>query len=309
LPHFDRKDSQREALRILRELLGFDRPDVGALVSAAVDTLGHQRTDRCRELIEKSQLTRRSALISALASLVVGTRKLGEGWWRRANPMAYAREGNGSQPDDILETGFDPGQRKWPTTLELLGQWMASDVADLLWGAPIDYVDLNSMQPSDRVAAPSGSRAGERLVLAFDPGSRVEAVVTRRSDGSPGTELDTNSIRHSPPAEVEWGWAIAGGIGPHRLPNEEQGSPRDPYGVPIDTSAALTLTKWAIARGESAQKVDQPWTTVGDAIRALEAMHMVGRDGSWHYWGQAVEALADRDNQKLAESLARLRQP
>jgi hypothetical protein len=71
----------------------------------------------------------------------------------------------------------------------------------------------------------------------------------------------------------------------------------------------LKLTKWAMAQGESAEFIGHPWTTTGDAIRAIEALYLAGRDGRWHFWGRATEALADGDAQKFAEAMACLEPP
>jgi hypothetical protein len=304
-----REKARREALKIVDQFLGI-QPSVAGLLEIAASTLGAARVGRCLERVRESRLTRRSYALASLAALVVATRKLGDSWWRRprhpSDKPGYQQQ---PPPDELLATWRPTDQPQSPTALEKIAQWAASDVADALWGAPVDNVDLNSLEAADRIAVPPGARVGDRLVVAFDPGSRVDAVVTRRSDGSLGGELDLDSTRHSPPAEVEWGWSIACGIGPHRLPDEEAGGVRNPYAAPIDSVAAATLSAWALARGAGADEIGAPWKTTGDPIRAIEALYLPGRDGSWFLWWCAAEALADRDAQKLAEAMRRVGPP
>lgn len=130
--------------------------------------------------------------------------------------------------------------------------------------------------------------------------------MVRRADGTLGSELDIDSCRHSPPAEVSWGWAIATGNGPHRLPDESPGSPADPYAVPIDLAAAETIRGWALQHGANPAQVGQAWKTAGDVIVAMGAADWMRRPGRWSRWERAASALADRDMPRLAEALAGL---
>lgn len=305
-----REKARREALQIVDQFLGI-QPSVAGLLKIAASTLGAARVGRCLERVRESRLTRRSDALASLAALVVATRKLGDSWWlrprHRSDTPGYQQQE--APPDELLATWRPTDQPHSPTALEKVAQWAESDVADALWGAPVDSVDLNSLETADRIAVPPGARSGDRLVVSFDPGSRVDAVVTLRSDGSLGSELHLDSIRHSPPAEVEWGWSIACGIGPHRLPDEEAGGFRDPYAAPIDGVAAATLSAWALARGAGADEIGAPWKTAGDPIRAIEALYLPGRHGDWFHWWRAAEALADRDAPKLAEAMRRVGPP
>ena len=304
-------ESRREALRILRELLSIDGPNLDALLEAANRALGVERLRRCVSLIRESPLTRRSHALACVAALVVGTRELGGDWWRRQHRRSDGpgRPEEGPPPEDLLVASRANEQRQWPTTLERLAQWAAADVADALWGPPVDAVDLNSLAPDDRIALPPNARAGDRLVVSFDPGSRVDALVLARPDGTLGSVLDLESVRHSAPAEVEWGWGISAGLGPHRLPDEDEGGPDDPYHVLIDEAAAATLSAWAIAHGADVDQILPPWTVAGDPIRALGAVDLVRRDGTWFAWGRATEALANRDAQRLAQAISTLGPP
>jgi hypothetical protein len=244
-----------------------------------------------------------------VAAVVVGTRHLGVGWWARPHRRAD-RPGEwqeGPPPGEVLVSGVVPSRWRSAPVLEVLAWWSADDVADALWGPPVDFVDLNSTRSTDRIALPRDARPGDRLVAAFDPGSRVDADVVRRADGTLGSELDITSCRHSPPAEASWGWAIATGNGPHRLPDESPGSPADPYAVPIDLAAAATVWGWALQHGASPAQVGQAWRTAGDVIVAIGALDWIQRpDGRWSRWERAASALADRDVSRLAEALAGL---
>jgi len=198
-------DSRRAALRIIRELLGLEGPDVFALLTAAESALGAARTKRCWELAGESP--RKDYALASLAALVVGTRRLGEAWWPkpRRSSVEIIPLGEGSPPDEALAWTC----KEWPTPLEVLSMWIASDVADDLWGPAVAYVDLNSIATSDRFPLPPQAKVGDRVVAAFDPGSRADARVVERPGGRLGSELDLDSLRHSPPVELEWAWGIA----------------------------------------------------------------------------------------------------
>jgi hypothetical protein len=292
------KHPQPEAARLLDELLHVRGPDLSALLAAARTALGGQRLERCLLLVRQAPLTRRSHVLASLAALVVATEELGEGWWHRPGPRP--------SPDEVLASGAAREQPRWPNTLESLSHRAADDVADALWGPPTGDVDLNSLDPVDRIALPPDARAGDRLVVSFDPGSRVDAEVTSRPDGSLGSVLDLESVRHSPATEAEWAWGVSAGVGPHRLPFEAAGGSDDPYGLRLDEAAGATLSAWAIAHGATAEQIRPPWTVAGDAIRALEAMDLVHRGGSWFAWWRATDALADRDAERLAAAMADL---
>ena len=305
----DAKDASTEGRRLVRALLDVDPLTVDVLLTVAHDVLGPERAEHCVRQVRGGRLTRRSYLLAEVAAVVVGTRHLGVGWWARPHRRADkpGQWQQGPPPDEVLISGVVPSRWQSASVLEVLAWWSADDVADTLWGPPVDFVDLNSTRPTDRIALPRDARPGDRLVAAFDPGSRVDADVARRADGTLGSELDITSCRHSPPAEASWGWAIATGNGPHRLPDESPGSPADPYAVPIDLAAAETIRGWALQHGASPAQVGQAWKTASDVIVAIGAVDWMRRpDGRWWRWERAASALADRDVPRLAKALAGL---
>ncbi|WP_344835756.1 hypothetical protein [Nonomuraea dietziae] len=81
--------------------------------------------------------------------------------------------------------------------------------ADALWGPAVAEVDLNSWQAEDRIELPDTARPGQRLVVHFDAGGRLDALVTRRPDDDLGSNLDFSSLRYSKPAEAQWSWGVA----------------------------------------------------------------------------------------------------
>ncbi|MFC7583497.1 hypothetical protein ACFQYP_06755 [Nonomuraea antimicrobica] len=77
------EDARTEARRVVRNLLGEERPTADRLIDAVRPVLGDDRTGRTLELALGASLTRRSAELAALAALLVGTRELGRDWWTR----------------------------------------------------------------------------------------------------------------------------------------------------------------------------------------------------------------------------------
>ncbi|MFC7583498.1 hypothetical protein ACFQYP_06760 [Nonomuraea antimicrobica] len=78
---------------------------------------------------------------------------------------------------------------------------------------PVARVDLNSWHAEDRFGLPPGVKPGQRLVVHFDAGGRLDAVVTRRADEELGSNLDFHSLRYSRPAEAQWSWGWRPGSG------------------------------------------------------------------------------------------------
>lgn len=277
------EDARTEARRIVSALLGEERPTAGALLADARPVLGEERTGRCLDLALGATLTRRSAELSALAALVVGTRDLGPEWWRRA------RGGKLPAPDEVLATAVAIEPWTDLTALEMLAAWIADDAADALWGAPVAEVDLNSWQAEDRFALPPGVRAGQRLVVHFDAGGRLDAVVTWRAEDELGSNLDFNSLRYSRPAEAQWSWGVAAGLGPHPLPGEDP----DPYAREADPRAAGILRDWALRHGATEEQLGEPWRRVGDVVSAIERVDWMWRSGEWFGWWRGASALVD----------------
>jgi hypothetical protein len=290
------EDARTEARRLIRDLLGEERLSAAALVREAEAVLGADRVARCVELARGAPLTRRSAELASLAGLLVGTRELGPRWWERA------RGGKPLVPDEVLRsaTAVEP----WTdlTVLEMLTAWIADDAAGRRWGEPAAAVDLNSWQAEDRVALPGGAAPGDRIVLSFDAGGRLDAVVVRRPDGGLGSNLDFDSLRYSRPAEAQWSWGVAAGLGPHPLAGEDP----SPYGTPVDAEAARTLRAWALRHGADAAQAGPEWRVRGDVVAAIERVDWMWRSGEWFAWWRAASALVDGDPVQLDARLAEI---
>jgi hypothetical protein len=277
------EDARTEARRVIRNLLGQDRPTAGALVADARPIIGDERCGRCVGLVLGASLTRRSAELAAVAALLVGTRELGAEWWTRP------RDGKLPSPDEVLSTSVPIEPWTDLTALEMLAAWAADDAADELWGEPVARVDLNSWHAEDRFELPPGVRPGQRLVVHFDAGGRLDAVVTRRPDEDLGSNLDFHSLRYSRPAEAQWSWGVAAGLGPHRLPDEDP----DPYAAPVDPDAVRVLRDWALRHGATAGQVGERWESIGDVVAAIERVDWMWRSGEWFGWWRGASALVD----------------
>ncbi|MGC5010190.1 hypothetical protein ACLQ2R_05455 [Streptosporangium sp. DT93] len=289
------EDARIEARRLIRDLLGEERPEAALLLRQAEEVLGADRVARAVELARGAPLTRRSTELAAVAALVVGTRELGEVWWRRE------RGGKLPAPDEVLQTStaVDP----WTdlTVLEMLAAWIADDAADQAWGRAAAVTDLNSWQAEDRVELPADTRSGTRILVSFDAGGRLDAVVVRRPDGAMGSDLDFDSLRYSRPAEAQWSWGVAAGLGPHRLDERP-----DPYEQSVDGEAAETLHAWALRHGASAEQTGTTWRTRGDVIAAIERIDWMWRSGEWFAWWRGVSALIDGEPEQLTARLAEI---
>ncbi|GLW11885.1 hypothetical protein Misp01_70130 [Microtetraspora sp. NBRC 13810] len=284
------EDARTQARELIRDLLGEERPTASALVREARTVLGPARTERCLELARWAPLTRRSTELASLAGLLVGTRELGAGWWEQG------RGGKLPPPDEALSsaTAVDP----WTdlTVLEMLSAWIADDSADERWGPAVAAADLNSWQSEDRIKLPQAAEPGQRLVVAFDAGGRLDAVVVRRADRGLGSNLDFASLRYSRPAEALWSWGVAAGLGPHPLEGEHP----DPYEAPVESGAADPLRSWALRHGATLEQTGSPWRRRGEVIAAIERVDWMWRSGEWFAWWRAVAALADGDGARLA---------
>ncbi|MFC6087121.1 hypothetical protein [Sphaerisporangium aureirubrum] len=287
---FRAEDARIEARRLIRDLLGDDHPKAGPLLGRARAALGDPRAYRCVELAQGAPLIRRSAELAAIAGLLVGTEILGRDWW------ATGRSGKIPSPDEALAAamGIDP----WTdlTVLEMLAAWIADDTADQDWGTPVARVDLNSWQPEDRIPLPRDAAPGTQLVVGFDAGGRVDAIVLERPDGTLGSNLDFATLRYSRPAEAQWSWGVAAGLGPHALPGEDP----DPYTVTVDPEVAETLRRWALRHGATTELVGTRWQAKGDVVTAVERVDWVWRSGEWFAWWRATSALLGGDPVQIA---------
>ncbi|GIH27339.1 hypothetical protein Aph01nite_56490 [Acrocarpospora phusangensis] len=287
------EDARSEAKRLILDLLGEERPTAGTLLKEAQAVLGRERTRRAADLARGAPLTRRSAELAAIAALFVGTGELGAGWW------TVSRGGSLPPPEEVLVKAqpLDP----WAdlTVLEMLAAWISDDVADAIWGPPAGSADLNSWQAEDRVQLPEGVRAGTRLVVSFDAGGRLDAVVVTRKDDDLGSNLDFSSLRYSRPAEAQWSWGVAAGLGPHPLPDELP----DPYADPVDQPAATVLREWALQHGATPSLAGPPWANRGDVIAAVERVDWMWRSAEWFAWWRATAALIDAEPAQLDRRL------
>ncbi|MFC4531771.1 hypothetical protein [Sphaerisporangium dianthi] len=290
---FRAEDARSEARRLIHDLLGERHPAAVSLLDDAATVLGGERTARCAELAQGAALTRRSSELAAIAGLLVGTRMLGAGWW------TSGREGKIPAPDEVLaaNTAIEP----WTdlTVLEMLAAWIADDGADVAWGPAIASVDLNSWQAEDRIELPADAVPGGRLVVAFDAGGRLDAVVVERPDGEIGSNLDFASLRYSRAAEAQWSWGVAAGLGPHPLPGEDP----DPYADTVDQQAAEYLRQWALRHGATGEQVGSRWQAKGDVISAVERVDWMWRSGEWFAWWRATSALLGGDPVQLASRM------
>jgi hypothetical protein len=287
---FRAEDARSEARRLIHDLLGEDHPTAGSLLSKARAVLGDDRMSRCAELAQGAALTRRSSELAAIAGLLVGTDVLGPDWW------STGRGGKIPAPDEVLasNTAIEP----WTdlTVLEMLAAWIADDTADMAWGVPVGPVDLNSWQAEDRVDLPDDAAPGRRLVVSFDAGGRLDALVLRRPDGALGSNLDFASLRYSRPAEAQWSWGVAAGLGPHPLPGEDP----DPYADTVDRHAAERLRQWALRHGATSEQVGPWWQAKGDVVTAVERVDWMWRSGEWFAWWRATSALLSGDSAQLS---------
>jgi hypothetical protein len=287
---FRAEDARTEARRLTLDLLGEATPTAGPLLSRARAVLGDHRAYRCVELAQGAPLIRRCAELAALAGLVVGTEIVGPDWW------STGRSGKIPAPDEALAAamGIDP----WTdlTVLEMLAAWIADDTADEAWGAPVAIVDLNSWQAEDRFPLPADAAPGMLMVLAFDSGGRLDAVVLERPDGSLGSNLDFASLRYSRPAEAQWSWGVAAGLGPHALPGEDP----DPYTATVDAETAEALRRWALRHGATTELVGTRWQAKGDVVAAIERVDWMWRSGEWFAWWRAASALVGGDPAQIA---------
>ncbi|WP_248965660.1 hypothetical protein [Sphaerisporangium perillae] len=290
---FRAEDARSEARRLIHDLLGERHPTAALLLSEAGAVFGEERVTRCAELAQGAMLTRRSSELAAIAGLLVGTGVLGVGWW------SSGRSGKIPAPDEVLaaNTAIEP----WTdlTVLEMLAAWIADDSADAAWGPPIASVDLNSWQAEDRVELPQDAAPGRRLVVAFDAGGRLDAVVVERPDGRLGSNLDFASLRYSRAAEAQWSWGVAAGLGPHPLPGEDP----DPYAETVDQRAAEYLRQWALRHGATGEQVGPWWQAKGDVIAAIERVDWMWRSGEWFAWWRATSALLGGDPLQLADRM------
>lgn len=225
LVNADRSSVTASAAQGVRDALGIE-PTVDALLGRLSLQVGPQEVDAVVAVVRRGPVDRRRYSLAGVAAASLAMDYFGAGWWHetRSRTGLTNAPADNCPPATLLRSEYEIGSPSaramspWPGA-ELVGLWAADDVADHLWGPPVDYVDLNSMQPVDRVPAPENSRPGDRILLAWDPGCRIEAVIEDRGGGKLGTMLD-GELRYSPPVDLLWDWSTATENDQHRLPGE-----------------------------------------------------------------------------------------
>lgn len=202
----DREATRAHAAEEVRKALGIE-PTGDALFARIADQVGAAEMGIAIEAVWRGHVDRRRHGLAAIAAASLAMDHLGTGWWHEARVRsALTFQADNRSPATLLRSPEDDIGRTNP---ELLGYWAADDVADRLWGPPAAYVDLSSQQPVDRVPAPENARPGDRLLLAWDPGCRLWAVVEDRGDGRLGTVFEDGDLLISPPTDLLWHWATA----------------------------------------------------------------------------------------------------
>jgi len=290
------QETRTRGRAILAVHLGIDEPTVPVLLAMAREVLGPDRAQRCVEHARQIKLTRRYHGLAAIASLIAGTRQLGQTWWSRTHvPPVDSTNAPARQlaPDERLASSTSV-DGMWPPTLIELGYWVADDAAVAPRGPLVDEVDLNDPRAIDRIRRlPADVAVGDRLTAHFDAGGVVDAVVEERDGGVLGTRLDGES-RYSVPAEVDWAWAVAlPPPGPFPLPGDEA----DPYVMAIDGREARDLRAEAQRLGWQESDLGPTWTTRGDVCAALAHLDWPWLDGGAETfeWTRRMEALVDRE--------------
>ena len=182
----------------VRAALGIE-PTEDALLARLAGQLAADEVAVAAAAVARAAPDRRVYAVAALAATSLAMDTLGVGWWHEAR----VRNGLTVPADDRSPATY---LRSPDGDVERLGDWAADDVADHLWGPPVAYVDLNSPSRFDRVPVPASARPGDRLLLAWDPGCRVVAVVEARDAGGLGTRLESEDL-FAPPADLWWNWA------------------------------------------------------------------------------------------------------
>ena len=181
----------------VRAALGIE-PAEAALFERLAGQLTEDEMAVVAATVDRAPADRRLYAVAALAAASQAMDVLGVAWWHEAR----VRTGLTVPADDRSPATY---LRSPDSNVERLGHWAADDVADHLWGPPVGYVDLNDPRWIDRVPAPASARPGDRLLLAWDPGCRIVAVVEERGTGL-GTRLDGENL-FAPPADLWWNWA------------------------------------------------------------------------------------------------------
>ena len=206
--------AQRETSRAhVRSTLGIE-PTYDALLARIGTQIDAVELDAVNGALQQTSPDRRPYAIAAVAAASLAMDVLGAAWWRQARPRSDGVGGRSvCSPASLVRadrqsglTGVHPARGS--ATVEVLEWWAGDDVADHLWGPAVGYVDMNNPRTIDRFPVPADARPGDRLLLSFDPGCRIEAVVEQREGDTLGTRLD-GEVRFAPPADLWWHWVTA----------------------------------------------------------------------------------------------------
>lgn len=309
MPH---EETFARAAALAADLLGVELTGESVVFDLATEVLGPERAACSIELAGRARLTRRHSVVANIAALVVATRRLGENWWYEPHVVGYGDEDPEEHgvPERLLQadTAASEWERYDRSSLPTLAHWAADAVADDTWGTAVDYVDLNFPALIDRVWIPPGARPGDRLVVAYDAGSRIWATVEGRDDdpsendarwgwrrGRLGTRLDLDSCRHSDPGSADWAVSVALTHRTIRLPGEIPETVSDPWARPLDADATAQVRAFGTDHGVEPEVLGEAWLAARDAFGCLVryGWPWSGAGGPLWRWAHAVENLID----------------
>jgi hypothetical protein len=194
-----------DAAAVVRDALGIE-PTEDALFARLAGQLAADEVAAAAAAVDRAA-DRRHMAVAAFAAASLAMDRLGVAWWHqvRVRTGVTGVPADNRSPATLIRSG---ASIRGLTPMDLLDAWAGDDVADHMWGPPVGYVDMHSGAPLDRVPAPEHSRPGDRLLLAWDPGCRVWAVVQERGDGRLGTRLD-GDLLYGPTCELWENWLAA----------------------------------------------------------------------------------------------------
>jgi hypothetical protein len=212
--HFDRPGQRAESAKTVRGVLGIE-PTFDALMVRVGTQITAAELAAVIAAVERTPPHRQPYAIAAVAAASLAMDMLGHDWWQQARTRSDNAGGQAvCSPASLVRSDSQFGwicdhpRSGGVGAVEVLGEWAGDDVADHLWGPAVGFVDMNDSNPVDRFPAPANALPGDRLLLSFDPGCRIAAVVERRDDGTLGTRLD-GELPFAPPTDLWWHWVTA----------------------------------------------------------------------------------------------------
>lgn len=204
----DREPVIGDAADAVRRALGIE-PIPAALIARLLGQIGQTHVEVALAVARQVPTDRRRYSLAALAAASLTMDTLGARWWttptRRSGVTLSADD---RSPSQLLSGGGSWGSPERPVT-ELVGAWAKDDLADHLWGTPVAFIDEHMSQRNiDKVQLPDGLAPGDDVVLAWDAGCRVRAVVERHSPGRL-TVRPYGDLLYSPAEDVWLNWATA----------------------------------------------------------------------------------------------------